>query len=114
MYDTPQYWARHIAAIDAQSLSAAEYARRQGLDAQQIYRWRYRLKNKSINAASTHNEVKLQQTQSRRFISVQLQESVTTSSSACTLRLAPGISLELCSLPDATWLASLINASRSQ
>lgn len=115
MHDTSHYWAQHIAAIQKESVSIAEYARRQGLDPQQLYRWRHRLKNESAVQNPTHEPTQHQRhIQSNRFISVQLEDSMTTDTNGCILRLGPGISLELSTLPDPQWLVRVLNASRSQ
>lgn len=112
MSNISSYWTKHIKAIESQSISIAEYARRNDLNPQQIYRWRYRLKNSdfSDSGASVNYE---QHTKTSRFLAVELSNTVQTSTVNCTLKLAPNMTLDFNNLPDPKWLMDLVNVMRN-
>lgn len=107
MYEQ-EFWQTHLAAIEAEGISTADYARREGLVAQRLYAWRNRLKSENAHAA-VNGSGRL--TQRSRFVAVEIDAYTTSPDTACTLKLGAGVELQFSGLPDAQWLASLVSAS---
>ncbi|WP_050978208.1 MULTISPECIES: IS66 family insertion sequence element accessory protein TnpA [Alcaligenaceae] len=94
-----EFWSSHLSAIDAEGVTAKDYARQHGLSVSSLYYWRKQLKHAAgaNGAAGTST-----------FLPVQVAVDRSPGSSAsCTLVLAPGVRLELAQLPSAEWLAAL-------
>ena len=91
-----QYWLEQLQQADAFDGSIAEYARQQGISAQDLYRWRNLLRKRDINQAS-----------SKTVFTEVIQPSF--SGPCLTLHLG-NAQMVFQSLPQAQWLASLIAA----
>lgn len=96
-----EFWSDHLAAIECEGVTVAEYARRHDLSAQSLYAWRSRSRERST---STSTERRVQ------FTEVFTTQSVARS--GLLLRLGDAV-LEFDDLPDAGWLASLLGTARS-
>ena len=104
---TQEFWQAHLNAIEAEGMSTADYARREGLVAQRLYAWRNRLKTEDVHAVTAPSGRLAQRS---RFVALEI-DTYGVPDTACTLKLAAGMELHLSGLPDAYWLASLVNAS---
>lgn len=104
-------WQRHLERIEQEGIGTRQYARREGLAAASLYRWRSRLKAEAAQDAS--HVLTTGTTSSRttsRFIALQLQHetAATPPAARCTLELAAGVRLAMAQLPEPTWLARLV------
>ncbi len=93
-------WATHLSAIEAEGISVQAYARREALSAASLYYWRRRL---TAQAAVPADPAVAQ------LVAVQLPEPPHIGQ-RCTLWLAPGVRLELSTLPPGAWLAQVAAA----
>ena len=100
MAEEPVNWPAHLAAIEAEDISVQAYARRENLSAASLYYWRKRLKTQ----AATPGDKPVAQ-----LVAVQLPEPPHIGQ-RCTLWLAPGVRLELSTLPPGAWLAQVAAA----
>jgi len=99
------YGSAHLAAIENSGLTTVAYARREGLSAKRLYQWRSRLRERLAPTAVAADV-------SRRFIALQVRDTEVRPipSSGCTLTLAPGLRLDLPSVPALEWLSRLVTA----
>lgn len=102
-----EFWQAHLASIEHEGISTADYARREGLVAQRLYAWRNRLKNEGVQVASPPSSHVVHR---HRFVAVEI-DATTTNDASCTLKLGAGVELQLSCLPDAQWLAALVTAT---
>jgi transposase len=103
MLDRADFWAGHLAAIDAEGVTTRVYAEREGLAATSLYQWRRRLKagGRPSRAAAV----------SGGFLPVTIQTvQAAAAESACCLRIGEDLRLELAQLPSPDWLAALAAA----
>lgn len=91
-----EYWAGHLAAIEAEGISTQAYAKREGLSAAALYWWRRRLKGSQ--ATPVHPV--------RRGCFVPVQVRRTSEPIGCTLVIG-AMTMELSQLPGPDWLAAL-------
>jgi transposase-like protein len=99
--DKQQYWLEHIEAAKSSGLSIAQYAKQHDIKAQKLYQWRSVIKNRS-------STISTQETFTRVVTTTPLPGA------KITLRLS-GATLEFDSLPDPTWVSTLLSqiAARS-
>lgn len=100
MSDRADFWARHLAAIEAEGVSTKEYAEREGLPVTALYQWRRRFK--AGGRPSRARAV------SGGFVPVTVRAA--DEASACSVRIGEGVRLELAQLPSPEWLAALAAA----
>lgn len=94
-------WPAHLAAIEAEGISTQAYARREGISAATLYYWRRRLKPTVSSSAAVS------------LVPVQVREEMAVAP-RCTVWLAPGVRLELSTLPPASWLSEVTAAVSRQ
>lgn len=106
MSQARQYWAEHLAAIEAEGVSTKAYAEREGLAAASLYFWRRRLK---AEGAAILAEAAARPP--ARFLAVRVAPPVAADAQRpCTVVLPAGLHLELAALPAPAWLAALAAA----
>ena len=91
-----EFWSGHLAAIEQRGCTVAEYAREHDLSAPSLYTWRGRLRDGTSGSITEQR--------------VRFAEVVTTTSAVSGglfVRIGD-VSLEFDTLPDAGWLASLL------
>lgn len=91
-----QLWSQHLEQADEFDGSLADYARSQGLSAQNLYQWRNVLRKREITQVAT------------KTVFTEVSQPVFTQPSL-TLQLGPA-QMRFSALPDAQWLARLITA----
>src|ERR1035437_9488904 len=89
------FWAVHLEAIKRESTSKTEYAKRHGISVKRLYYWQRKLIASPVNTVAA--------TQSKTFVSLRVEESVSHRSTSCTLVLGSGMRLEMSELPAPTW-----------
>lgn len=112
------FWQHHVATLEEQSISVAQYARDNNINVRNLYNWRSKLKNKNTitsNSTKRSSSSALNvERKTSRFVAMQIeQDIVSVNQNACTLKLSPTILLELNNLPDPKWLADIINLSKA-
>lgn len=100
-----EYWAGHLAAINAEGITTKAYAEREGLSAAALYWWRRRLEGGRQAGGG-------QRVRGGVFVAVQVRES--GEAVRCRLVLAAGTTLELAQLPSPQWIAALSAAVAGQ
>jgi len=95
-----EYWAEHLAAIEAEGVRTRAYAPRQGLSAASLYTWRWRLKGGGAGLAPLPAR--------GGFMAVQLRPS--SEPLRCTLTIGGGATLALSQMPSPQWVAALCAA----
>ena len=95
-----QFWSDTLASAKSSGLSLADFARQNHLDAQDLYRWRNKLK---------------QYQQRTEQVETRFSKVLTTSmSSAPSLSITMGgAQLQFDMLPDPQWLAQLLSSQGS-
>lgn len=104
MAEEPVNWSVHLSAIEAEGISVQAYARRENLSAASLYYWRKRLKPQVVPPGDRPVP---------QLVAVQLSEPPHIGQ-RCTLWLAPGVRLELSTLPSGAWLAQVAAAVSQQ
>lgn len=102
------FWARHLAAIQAEGISTQAYARREGLSAGSLYVWRGKLKACAEGRSATTPIP----APPAAFMALAVAEPA-PAAMRCTLVLASGLQLELSALPEPLWVADLCQAMRT-
>lgn len=97
------FWANYLRAIEAEGISAKDYAAREGLAIQSLYQWRQKLGQ----TQRSHGVESM--TLSSGFVAVKVTEARVSESASWRLRMG-GVELELPAHPDAHWLAGLVAA----
>ena len=92
-----EYWAGHLAAIEAEGVSTKAYAEREGVSAAALYWWRRSLKGG--HATRVHPV--------RRGGFVPVQGRDVGEPMVCRLMIGAGTTLELSRLPSPQWIAAL-------
>lgn len=100
MSERAEFWARHLAAIEAEGVTTKVYAHREGLAVSALYQWRRHFK--SGGRPSRAKAV------SSGFVPVTVQAEA--AANGCTVRVGDAVRLELAQLPSAEWLAALAAA----
>jgi transposase-like protein len=95
-----EYWAKHVAANQRESIPATEYARRHGLSVKSLYYWRRKLKKSDKADAPLP---------AGKFVALHIAPGGSRPSN-CTLALSSGLRLEMHTLPQPEWLAALVRA----
>ena len=95
-------WAAHLQAIEAEGISIRDYAAREGLSAASLYYHRRR----RIPDEGRRTEG------APALVAVQLAEQHVIQ--PCTVWLAPGVRMELASLPSPKWLGQLVASMSAQ
>ena len=97
-----EFWMVHVAAAQLESISAAEYARRNGISIAALHYWQHKLKPTRHDPAAGHT---------RKFVALQVAEPASgLRASPCILALPSGLQLSMPTLPDPDWLAALVRA----
>jgi transposase-like protein len=107
-------WERHVAAARQQNLSARVYADKHGLAVSTLNYWRRKLQV-TTNVQVLGDTIS-QSNHASKFVALRVTDTDrvdTRSSPHCTLILAPGIRLDMTSLPDPRWLAELGRATQA-
>lgn len=99
-----EYWAGHLAAIDAEGVSTKAYAEREGVSAAALYGWRRRLNGRQVAGVPP--------VRSGGFVPVQVREL--GEPVRCRLLMGAGATLELSQLPSPQWVAALCAALAGQ
>ena len=92
-------WLRHVEACGAAGISMKAYAERHGLDLQQFYFWKGRLKKLGVVAGSSRDR-------SRGAVRV-----VAAAGPRARIQLSNGISIEVPAEVDASTLTALVSAA---
>lgn len=95
-----EYWEKHVAASQRESIPATEYARRHGLAVKSLYYWRRKLKE--INRSNAPLPA-------GKFVALRIAPGAARQGN-CTLELPSGLRLEMSALPQPEWLAALVRA----
>ncbi len=98
-----KYWLDHIRQAEQSDETFKSYAERQGLNLKALYDWRSRLKSKGVIDASLRALTKQAVTFSKVIVTPSLPRAVVE------LRVG-GVTLSTETLPDAAWLAHLVQA----
>ena len=93
-----QYWLQHLQAAGARGVSLAEYARKEQLDSDCLYRWRALFKRKGVITANEPEDAAV------RFSAVRISSAAVN---AVTVRVGSVLQIECASLPSPQWLAEL-------
>ena len=94
------FWRRHLEAFDAEGVSTAAYARREGLALGLLYQWRRKLSS-SDDLRKSHDDIP------SGFVALRVTESLRSIPKEWTLRLN-GVELSFPDRPDPSWVAELI------
>lgn len=101
MSERADFWAGHLAAIEAEGISTSAYAQREGLVAGSLYWWRRRLAN-AVQQAHTRGP--------SAFVPVMVASRVEPSHVRCAIQVGDAVRIETEQLPSAEWLAALSSA----
>ena len=94
-----EFWVAHVAAARLESISAAKYARQNGISVAALYYWQSKLK--------ANNQTPVAEP-AGKFVALRVAESVAELRSChCVLALPSGLQLSMSSLPNPEWLAAL-------
>ena len=94
-------WAAHLQAIEAEGISIRDYAAREGLSAASLYYHRRRIPDEGRRTEGAP-----------ALVAVQLAEQHVIQ--PCTVWLAPGVRMELATLPSPQWLGQLVASMSAQ
>lgn len=95
-------WQRHVAAIRREGISTSAYAKRHRIAVKRLYYWQRKA------AAATAGGI-----QPGTFVALRVEPSIKAPALAsCTVVLATGVRLEMCTLPSPEWLAALSRATQ--
>lgn len=100
MSERAEFWAHHLAAIEAEGITTKVYAQREGLAVSALYQWRRRFKSGGRPSRA--------KVAGGGFVPVTVQAAA--AASGCTVRVGEAVRLELAQLPSAEWLAALAAA----
>lgn len=104
MSEGVEYWAGHLAAIEAEGISTKAYAEREGVSAAALYWWRRRLKGRKATG--------VRPVRSGCFVPVQVRQI--GEPMPCRLMIGAGATLELSQLPSPQWITALCAAVAGQ
>ena len=94
------FWRRHLEAIEAEGITTAAYARREGLSLDLLYQWRRKLSLAPTSLPTSRLEP------SSGFVALRVTESLHAIPKAWTLRFQ-GMELSFPERPDPLWVADL-------
>ena len=94
-------WAAHLQAIETEGISIRDYAAREGLSVASLYYHRRRVSDEGRRTEGAS-----------ALVAVQLAERHAIQ--PCTVWLAPGVRMELASLPSPQWLGQLVASMSAQ
>ena len=102
-------YLEHLRQAQAQKLTLAQYCRAQGLRAQSLYSVSSKLAGKGYVGHGTVEVVAKPLQATDRFMAVRVAPVATNSSGAvCRLRHPSGWMIECMDLPQASWMAALV------
>lgn len=94
-------WAAHLQAIETEGISIKDYAAREGLSVASLYYHRRRVSDEGRRTEGAS-----------ALVAVQLAERHAIQ--PCTVWLAPGVRMELATLPSPQWLGQLVASMSAQ
>jgi hypothetical protein len=106
-------WEQHVAAARQQKVSTKTYASQHGLSPSTLYYWQRKLQA-TTNVRGVASQISPSH-HSGKFVALRVADVHPVSTqrpSHCALILAPGISLQMSTLPDPQWLAALGRAAQ--
>ena len=95
-------WAAHLQTIETEGISIKDYAAREGLSVASLYYHRRRLSDGGKHREGVSTLVAVQVADERR------------AAQHCTIWMAPGMRLELATLPCPEWLGRLAASMHAQ
>lgn len=95
-----EFWLAHVAAAALEAIPASAYARRHGLAVKSLYYWRRKRQASGRADAAA---------QGGKFISLRIAPG-SSHQNSCTLKLSPGLHLEMSALPSPEWLVAMTRA----
>jgi hypothetical protein len=105
------FWQAHVEAAKREGTSTSAYAKRHAVPLKSLYRWQRKLAATSAAIPSAAAPT--------RFVALRVAEAVkplatakATPTSSCVLELAPGMRLEMATLPPPQWLAAIVCAAQ--
>ena len=99
-----EYWQQHVLAVNASSQSVVHYAKKHGINIDQLYYWRSTIAKRNKNKECGENKPKPKQA----FKQVVIESKQHIAELTLVINDAE---LKFSTLPCATWLHSLLNAS---
>jgi hypothetical protein len=90
----------HLQQAQALGVSLREYAGAYGLDVKELYNGKAQLMRKGVLAESA--------SRSNKFLPVEIAPSAVTEREGCRIVHSSGWTIECTSLPDAAWIAALV------
>lgn len=102
-------YLEHLGQAQAQELTLAEYCRARGLRAQSLYSVSSKLAGKGYIDHRTEGVIAKAPQSTKQFMAVRVAPARTMSSAAvCRLRHPSGWMIECMDLPQASWMAALV------